>query len=77
MRPIIRGDQVSLSIAAASIIAKVFRDRFMENINWTHPGYTFDRHKGYGTPQHFQRLQAIGPSLIHRATANRHCSVST
>lgn len=68
-RPIVRGDQISLSIAAASIIAKVVRDRFMENTNRVHPGYGFQQHKGYGTKHHLQRIQELGPSIIHR-----HCA---
>ncbi|WP_441280782.1 ribonuclease HII [Tardiphaga sp. 862_B3_N1_1] len=65
-RPIIRGDQVSLSVAAASIIAKVVRDRFMENSSRVHPGYNFQQHKGYGTKHHLRRIEEIGPSPIHR-----------
>lgn len=66
--PIIRGDQVSLSVAAASIIAKVLRDRFMDNSSRVHPGYSFQQHKGYGTKHHLRRIEEIGASPIHRNT---------
>lgn len=65
-RPIVRGDQISLSIAAASIVAKVIRDRFMENTSRVHSGYGFQQHKGYGTKHHFQCIKERGPSQIHR-----------
>lgn len=63
---IIRGDQSSLSIAAASILAKVFRDRLMEEYDLKFPQYAFARNKGYPTPQHLQALQKHGPCEIHR-----------
>jgi ribonuclease HII len=63
---IIHGDVLSLSIAAASIVAKVARDRLMAEFDRVHPGYGFARHKGYGTPQHRSALEALGPSPIHR-----------
>jgi len=63
---IIKGDQKSLSIAAASIIAKVTRDRWMVNAESEFPGYGFARHKGYGTRQHRAALYAAGPCAIHR-----------
>jgi ribonuclease HII len=65
-RPIVRGDARSLSIAAASILAKVTRDRLMIALDREHPGYGFARHKGYGTAQHGQALAALGPCPIHR-----------
>lgn len=65
-RPIVRGDARSLSIAAASILAKVTRDRLMVALDREHPGYGFARHKGYGTAQHGQALAALGPCPIHR-----------
>lgn len=64
--PIIRGDSVSASIAAASIIAKVCRDRLMIDYDLRYPGYGFDRHKGYGSPDHLEALRSLGPSPIHR-----------
>lgn len=60
------GDGVSISIAAASIIAKVYRDNIMINMHKIYPNYGFDRHKGYGTKLHFEALQAYGPCEIHR-----------
>ena len=62
----VRGDSRSASIAAASILAKVSRDRFMEEMAEKYPAYQFDRHKGYGTKLHYELLDAHGPSPIHR-----------
>ncbi|MCX6843647.1 MAG: ribonuclease HII [candidate division WOR-3 bacterium] len=67
-RGIIHGDSSSLSIACASIIAKVWRDRLMIRLSGRYPGYGLDRHKGYGTPAHIQALREFGPSPIHRRT---------
>jgi ribonuclease HII len=63
---ITRGDKLCLSIACASIIAKVTRDRMMEQFDRTHPGYGFAQHKGYGTGEHLSCLHKLGPSPIHR-----------
>jgi ribonuclease HII len=63
---IVGGDGLSFSIAAASIIAKVTRDRLMVDMDARHPGYAFARHKGYGTPQHLAALKKHGPCPIHR-----------
>ena len=63
---ITHGDALSLSIAAASIVAKVTRDRLMIELDARYPGYGFARHKGYGTPQHREALDRLGPSPIHR-----------
>jgi ribonuclease HII len=63
---IIRGDQISFSIACASIMAKVSRDRQMTEMDGTYPGYGLARHKGYGTRQHLQCLGRLGPCAIHR-----------
>lgn len=63
---IIKGDQLQTSIAAASVVAKVLRDRFMYIQNDIIPGYGFDRHVGYGTKKHKEALLAKGPSTIHR-----------
>lgn len=60
------GDSISLSIAAASIMAKVSRDGFMARLDDLYPGYSFRRHKGYGTAAHRAALQALGPSEMHR-----------
>lgn len=64
--PIIKGDAKSSSIAAASIVAKVTRDRMMAELDKQYPGYGFASNKGYGTKEHIQAIQAIGPSDIHR-----------
>ena len=63
---LVGGDARSFSIAAASIIAKVTRDRIMVGMCAKYPGYDFARHKGYGTPQHLAALQQHGPCPIHR-----------
>ena len=60
------GDGASYSIAAASIVAKVTRDRMMEEADRTYPGYGFSRHKGYATRQHLDELAHRGPCPIHR-----------
>lgn len=60
------GDSQVLSIAAASVVAKVTRDRMMVDLTHQYPGYRFDVHKGYGTRQHREALQRLGPCLIHR-----------
>jgi ribonuclease HII len=67
-RAIIGGDALSLSIAAASIVAKVFRDGLMCRLEAVHPGYGFAAHKGYGTRTHLEALARLGPSLAHRMT---------
>jgi len=65
-RALVKGDSLSLSIAAASIIAKVERDRLMLAYADQYPEYGFDRHKGYGTAQHLAALKLHGPCPIHR-----------
>jgi ribonuclease HII len=65
-KPIVRGDKLCLSIACASIIAKVTRDRIMIELDQLHPGYGLARHKGYGTKHHITCLHQHGPSPIHR-----------
>ena len=67
-RALVRGDGRSCSIAAASILAKVTRDRLMAALDAEHPGYGFARHKGYGTAFHAQALLRLGPCPIHRFT---------
>ncbi len=67
-RAIIKGDALSCAIAAASIIAKVTRDRLMAGYHETFPQYNFLSHKGYGTEDHLQRLALHGPCAIHRRT---------
>ena len=66
--PIIKGDAKSVSIAAASIIAKVTRDRLMVEYDQVLPGYDFASNKGYGTKAHIAGIRELGPSPIHRAT---------
>ena len=65
-KSIIRGDSKSLSIAAASIVAKVERDRLMANLAKEHPGYGFESHKGYGTQRHLAAIHRLGPCTEHR-----------
>lgn len=65
---IIKGDANSVSIAAASIIAKVTRDREMVEMSKIYPGYAFESNKGYGTKAHYEGLKAQGPCPIHRKT---------
>jgi ribonuclease HII len=64
--PIVGGDALDGSIAAASIVAKVHRDRLMARLARRHPGYGFDRHMGYATREHLAALRRLGPSPIHR-----------
>lgn len=66
--PIIGGDGKSISIAAASIVAKVTRDKLMEEYGKLYPGYGFEKNAGYGTQEHLQALRVHGPSPIHRMT---------
>lgn len=68
LRAIIKGDTLSRSIAAASIVAKVTRDRLMVGYHRTYPQYNFLSHKGYGTEEHLRRLAEYGPCPIHRRT---------
>ena len=65
--PLIGGDGLSASIAAASILAKVTRDQLMDSYDRLYPEYGFRRHKGYATPEHLQALKRFGPCPIHRA----------
>jgi ribonuclease HII len=65
-RAVISGDALVLSIAAASIVAKVTRDRLMARIGAAHPGYGFERHMGYSVPEHARALVALGPTIHHR-----------
>ena len=64
--PIVKGDLKSVSIAAASIIAKVFRDSLMSDFHFQYPEYNFKKNKGYGTKEHCEMIKKIGPSPIHR-----------
>lgn len=65
-RPLIRGEDRSLSIAAASIVAKIKRDEIMERMALCYPEYGFEDHKGYPTPMHLKALERYGPSPVHR-----------
>ena len=64
--PVVKGDRLSYSIAAASNVAKVTRDRIMRQADDLYPGYAFARNKGYGTALHLARLKELGPCRIHR-----------
>ncbi|MEO6911900.1 MAG: ribonuclease HII [Edaphobacter sp.] len=65
---LIYGDALSLSIAAASVVAKVYRDALMRELDLVHPGYGLASHKGYGTPEHRRALAEHGPCALHRRT---------
>ena len=65
-RCVVKGDSSCADIAAASILAKVSRDRYMLAMAETYPEYAFEQHKGYGTKLHYERLREFGPSPIHR-----------
>ena len=67
-RTIVKGDGLSASIAAASVLAKVTRDRLMEDLDGKYPQYGFAVHKGYGTKRHYEALTQYGPCEIHRRT---------
>lgn len=66
VRTVVRGDSLSTSIAAASILAKVARDRLMVEMDRAYPGYGFAEHKGYHAPRHVEALRRLGPCAIHR-----------
>ena len=72
-KTIVRGDSLSLSIACASIVAKVTRDRILDVYDQIFPNYGFKKHKGYPTKAHRQAIEKYGPSAIHRMTF-KHCS---
>jgi ribonuclease HII len=63
---VVSGDALVASIAAASIVAKVTRDRLMKRLGLAHPGYGFERHMGYSVPEHFAALKRLGPTVHHR-----------
>jgi len=65
---IIKGDYLSYTIGAASIVAKVYRDKLMEDYDKIYPEYNFKSHKGYGTKFHIQKIMEVGPCKIHRRT---------
>ncbi|MDB9985915.1 ribonuclease HII [Pelagibacterales bacterium] len=68
MYPIVKGDSKSVSIAAASIVAKVYRDKLMEDLSIQYPGYYWEKNSGYGTKQHLLALNNLGVTPIHRKT---------
>ncbi len=74
-RCLVKGDSLSASIAAASILAKVSRDRYMVEMAEKYPQYRFDKHKGYGTKLHYELLAQHGPSPIHRRTFLKRTSL--
>lgn len=65
---VVKGDSKSMSIAAASILAKVSRDRYISEMAEKYPGYGFEKHKGYGTKAHYEAIQKLGVCEIHRRT---------
>lgn len=65
---VVKGDSKSMAVAAASILAKVSRDRYMTEMDSLYPGYGFAKHKGYGTKEHIEALKKLGPCEIHRKT---------
>lgn len=75
-RPVVRGDEKYSCIAAASILAKVSRDRYMVELGRRYPRYGFERHKGYGTKLHYERLREYGPCLVHRVSFLRKWRLS-
>lgn len=70
---VVDGDARMLSIAAASVLAKVIRDRIMDRLDRVWPGYGFARHKGYGTPEHLEAIERLGPCAIHRYSFRPVC----
>jgi ribonuclease HII len=69
-RSIVQGDRKSISIAAASIVAKVLRDEMMIHLDKVYEGYALSKNKGYGTREHYKALKKMGPTLFHRLTFN-------
>jgi ribonuclease HII len=65
-RPVVKGDATSAAIAAASVVAKVTRDRYMRDVAERHPGWGFEEHVGYSTPEHREAIEQIGISPLHR-----------
>ena len=68
VRTVVKGDSLSMNIAAASILAKVARDRYITEMGEKYPEYNFQKHKGYGTKEHLEAIAKYGPSPIHRLT---------
>ena len=74
--PLIKGDTLSSSIMAASIVAKVTRDRIMDQMAIKYPGYGFEKHKGYPTKYHLEKIKELGPCPIHRMTYKPLCKTN-
>lgn len=72
---LVSGEDKSVSIAAASIIAKVYRDSIMMKLDRLFPRYGFRKHKGYGTKEHFRAIKKYGPSSVHRKTFSPCCNI--
>lgn len=66
LRAVVKGDGTSQSVAAASVLAKVSRDRYMRELDRLYPEYMFSKHKGYGTKLHYEMIKKYGPSPVHR-----------
>jgi ribonuclease HII len=73
--PVVKGDRMSVTIAAASIVAKVTRDGIMDTLGRMYGGYGFERHKGYGTAEHLKAIYSRGPSEVHRMTFAPICEM--
>lgn len=71
--PVIKGDQFEPSISAASIVAKVIRDRYMDSMDALYPGYGFAQHKGYPTQAHYEAIRSLGICPIHRRSFRGVC----
>ena len=71
---VVKGDARMLSIAAASVLAKVVRDRIMDRLDRVWPAYGFARHKGYGTPEHLEVIERLGPCALHRYSFRPVCA---
>ena len=69
-KKVVQGDRKSITIAAASIIAKVFRDEMLNHFDAVFEGYNLSKNKGYGTKEHYQALEKMGPSIFHRHSFN-------
>ena len=74
---LVRGDSIAPCVSAASIIAKVYRDKEMRDLDKIYPGYGFSSHKGYGTKEHIDAIKRLGPTPIHRKTFEPMKSIIT
>ena len=74
-KSIIKGDALSISIAAASVIAKVTRDRLIDEMDTTYPNYGFKKHKGYGTKEHIDAIKKFGICPIHRISYTKNFTI--